>query len=75
MAQITTQAAIAGNVRALKARRRVGDAELAQVTGLSRSALNDRLNARAKFQVEELQALAEYFEVTLEQLLSDEAVA
>ncbi|GAA1790512.1 hypothetical protein GCM10009795_040250 [Nocardioides hankookensis] len=69
MLQITDQATIAENVRALKGRRRVSDAEIAEGTGLSRSAVNDRLNNRAKFQLDDLRAFATFFEVTLEQLL------
>lgn len=75
MAQTTTQEAIRGNLRALKGRRRVSDAKLAEVTGVSRSAFNDRMNGKAKFQIEELQAIANLLDVSLEQLLSDEAVA
>jgi hypothetical protein len=70
MQQTPDQAAIAENLRALKGRRRVSDAEIADGTGLSRSAVNDRLTGRARIQVEDLGKFAAYFEVPLEQLLA-----
>jgi transcriptional regulator with XRE-family HTH domain len=73
MTQITDQEAIAENVRVGKARRRVSDAKIAEAIGISRSALNDRMNNRARFQIDELQAIAAFLEIPLEQLLSPAA--
>jgi transcriptional regulator with XRE-family HTH domain len=70
MQHITSHEEIAENVRAAKARRRVSDADIAEAIGLSRSAINDRMNNRAKFQIDELQAIAAYLDVPLEQLLA-----
>ncbi|NHA01997.1 hypothetical protein G5V59_26770 [Nocardioides sp. W3-2-3] len=47
------QATIAENLRVLKARRRVSDATIAAGTGLTPSAVNDRLNCRARVQAHE----------------------
>lgn len=69
MTQTAQLSAIADNVRAAKARRRVTDAQIAAAVGLSRSAINDRMNGRAKFQIDELQAIAAYLDVPLHQLL------
>lgn len=63
------QAAIAANLRALKGRRRVSDAAIAVGTGLSRSAVNDRLNGNTRIQLDDLGKFAAYFDVTIEQLL------
>ncbi|MDI6911450.1 helix-turn-helix transcriptional regulator [Nocardioides sp.] len=70
MPQVTDQEAIAANVRAAKARRRVTDADIANAIGASRSAINDRMNGRAKFQIDELQRIAAFLDVPLEQLLA-----
>lgn len=70
MTQITDQEAIAENVRVGKARRRVSDAKIAEAIGISRSALNDRMNGKARFQIDELQAIAAFLEISLEQLLA-----
>lgn len=75
MPQITDQDAIAENVRAAKGRRRVSDADIAAAIGLSRSALNDRMIGRTRFQVTELQAIAVHLEVPLEQLLAPAATS
>lgn len=73
MQQSTHQATIASNLRAVKGRRRVSDAEIAVATGLSRTAVNDRLTGRVKIQLDDLRAFAEYFGVPLEQLLQPAA--
>jgi len=70
MEQTTDQAAIAANLRALKGRRRVSDAAIADGTGLSRSAVNDRLNGNARIQLDDLGKFAAFFDVTIEQLLA-----
>ncbi len=64
------QATIAENLRVLKARRRVSDATIAAGTGLTPSAVNDRLNCRARVQADELARFAAFFGVSVEQLLA-----
>lgn len=70
MTQNTRREEIAANVRAVKARRRVTDAEIAEALGLPRSGVNERMNGRARWQVEELEALTAFLDTTLEQLLA-----
>ncbi|WP_460787051.1 helix-turn-helix domain-containing protein [Nocardioides maradonensis] len=70
MVQITSREQIAENVRAAKARRRVTDAAIAEATGLSRSGVNERINGNANFRIDELQKVAAFLEVPLEQLLA-----
>lgn len=70
MRQTIDQATVAGNVRMLKGFRRVSDEFLAEATGLSRTAVNDRLNGRARFQIEELPAFAAAFDVTVDRLFA-----
>lgn len=72
MAEITAQETLVGNIRALKARRRVSDGAFGEALGLSRTATNERLNLKVKFQIEEVQAAADFFGVPLEQLLAAE---
>lgn len=75
MPHIADQATVAENLRALKGRRRVSDAEIAAGTGLSRSAVNDRLTGRVRTQIEDLARFAAYFGVTVDQLLERPAEA
>lgn len=66
-------AIVAENLRALKGRRRVSDAEIAEGTGMSRSAVNDRMIGRARVQVDDLGKFAAYFGVTVDELLAPAA--
>lgn len=66
----SSQDAIAENVRVAKARRRASDLTIAEAVGMSRSAFNDRMNGRAKFQIDELVAIAAFLEVTVDDLLA-----
>lgn len=69
------QATIAENLRVLKARRRASDAAIAEGVGLSASAVNDRMNCRARVQAAELSRFADFFGVTVEELLTAGAEA
>ncbi|GAA3664473.1 hypothetical protein GCM10022237_25700 [Nocardioides ginsengisoli] len=64
------QATIAENLRAFKARRRVSDAAIADGVGLTASAVNDRMNCRARVQADELPRFATFFGVTVAELLA-----
>jgi transcriptional regulator with XRE-family HTH domain len=66
----TSQDAIAENVRVAKARRRKSDLAIAEGVGMSRSAFNDRMNGRAKFQIDEVIAIAAFLEVSVDELLT-----
>lgn len=70
MADTNRRDEIAANVRAEKGRRRVADADIAHVLGISRPAANERLNGKTHFRIEELEQLAEYFQVPLDVLLA-----
>ncbi len=65
----TPRETIAGNARAEIARRRVRQSDLVDVLGVSQPALSRRLNGEVDFTIGELQALAAYLEISLEQLL------
>ena len=70
MTHITTQEAITGNVLALKGRGRVTDEALGEAIGLSRAAVNDRLNLKAKWQIEEVLRAAAFFGVDVVDLFA-----
>lgn len=70
MHQITSGEDITANVRAEMARRRVDQAYVAGLLGLSRGAVSDRLRGRSRLRVDELQKIAADFNVPLEQLLA-----
>lgn len=73
MPQTASRERIAENVRAAKARRRVTDADIADVIGVSRSAANDRINGNANFRIHELQLLAVFLDTPFEQLIAPAA--
>lgn len=70
MRQTSTRQEIAANVRAALAYRGLEQAALAPVIGKSESAVSTRLRGVAHFRVEELQAIAAFLDVPLEQLLA-----
>jgi transcriptional regulator with XRE-family HTH domain len=78
MPNTTSREEIAANVRAAVARARVEQSAIADLLGKSRPAVSDRMHGRTHFRVDELQAIAAFLEVPLEQLLapaSEEASA
>lgn len=61
---------VAAEVRALMGRHKVTQAQLAEVLGLSsQGAVSYRLNGTQEFKLSELDALAEYFGTTVEELV------
>lgn len=53
------------------ARRRVDQAAIADLLGISRAAVSDRLRGRTKFKVEELVAIGRHLDTKLDKLLGD----
>lgn len=68
--QTTSRDEIAANVRAAMAYRRVEQAAIADLLGKSKASVSDRLRGITHFRVDELQAIAAFLEVPLEQLLA-----
>lgn len=75
MEQITSREQIAANVRAEMARRRVHQGDIARVIGKSRPSASDRVRGATHFRIDELQKIAAFLEVPLEQLLSSTPTA
>lgn len=73
MRQTTTREEIAANVRAALAYRGLEQSSLVPVIGKSDSAVSTRLRGVAHFRIDELQAIAAFLEVPLEQLLAPAA--
>lgn len=73
MRQTTTREEIAANVRAALAYRGLEQSALAPVIGKSESAVSTRLRGVAHFRIDELQAIAVFLEVPLDQLLAPAA--
>ncbi|GAA4117574.1 hypothetical protein GCM10022215_18380 [Nocardioides fonticola] len=71
----TSRAAIAANVRAELARRRVAAGHLGAEMGLSPAAMSRRLNGDVEFTVGELQTIAGRLGVPLDLLLAEKATA
>lgn len=69
---ITAQA-VGDNVRAAMHARRVDQAAVARVIGKTQPSISDRLTGKTEFRVSELQAIAAFLEVPLEQLLAPAA--
>lgn len=61
--------AVAEEVRVLIARRRLNQTVLAGAIGMSQSALSRRLSTEKPFDLDELEALANYFDVPLSALI------
>lgn len=70
MTQTTSREEIAANVRAAMGRGRVAVGEVADVIGKSQSSTSERINGHTHFRIDELQAIAAYLGVSLEQLLA-----
>jgi transcriptional regulator with XRE-family HTH domain len=68
--QPATGDSLINNIRAEMARRRVDQGDIARLLGLSRNAVSDRLRGRSRIQLDELQAIATFLQVPLEQLLA-----
>lgn len=66
---------VAGNVRALMARRGVSQQRLAEVLGLSQSAISKRLRGLTPWDVNEMGTIATAFEVPIGSLLADDQPA
>lgn len=73
MQNTTSREEIAANVRAAIAYRGVDHGAIAKLIGKSRPATSDRLRGLTHFRVDELQAIAAFLEVPLEQLLAPAA--
>lgn len=61
--------AVAEEVRALMARRRTSQMALAHALDMGQSSLSRRLNADHPFDLDELEVVAEYFDVPITDLL------
>lgn len=59
----TLRETVAGEVRARMARKRVRQVDLAEVLGMSQPSLSQRLTGRYPFTVDELDRLAQFFDV------------
>ena len=70
MAQTTTAASAAGNVRAELARAGLSATRAARDIGWSNSRMFRRLNGGIPFDVDELQVLSDYLNVPVETFLS-----
>lgn len=73
MPQITSRAEIAANVRAALAYRGKDQMSLTGVIGRSQSAVSARVRGQRNFRVDELQAIAAFLDVPLEQLIAPSA--
>ena len=60
--------ALAAEIRAEKARRKIANHELAEALGISTATLRRRLDGVRPFYFHELEALARYFDVPLSEL-------
>lgn len=70
MGHTTTRDEIAANVRSAMARRRVAVSEIADLIGKAQSSMSERINGHTHFRVDELQSIAAFLEIPLEQLLA-----
>ena len=70
MQQSSRREEIAANTRAAKARRQATDADIAKALGITRPGVCERMNGKARWQIEELEKLADFLDVPLEQLLA-----
>ncbi|WP_165692431.1 helix-turn-helix transcriptional regulator [Mycobacteroides abscessus] len=68
------QSHVADNVRAEAARRGKNQGDLAQLLGISRQGVSQRLLGRIEFRVGELQAIAAFLNVPIATLVPDQAV-
>lgn len=68
--QITARLAVAEEVLGLMGRRRVSQTALARHLGMSQPALSKRLNAVQTFSLDELLAIAAYFDVEVTALFN-----
>lgn len=76
MQRPTSREEIAANVREAMTDRRVDQAEIVQIIGKSAASVSERVRGITHFRVDELQLIAAYLEVPLEQLLeADQAEA
>lgn len=69
------QSHVADNVRAEAARRGKNQNDLAELLGISRQGVSQRLLGRIEFRVGELQAIAAFLKVPITTLVPDQAVA
>lgn len=69
------QSHVADNVRAEAARRGKNQNDLAELLGISRQGVSQRLLGRIEFRVGELQAIAAFLNVPITTLVPDQAVA
>lgn len=65
--------AIAANVRAEVARKGIARSEVADLLGMSQSALSRRLTGTASFSAEDIAALADYLATSVDALLGEVA--
>ena len=64
------QETIAEEIRVLMARRRITQGDLAELLGVSRPTLSSRMNGRVPWTVDELEALANYFDMPITALIA-----
>lgn len=64
---------VAGEVRALLARRRISGKQLAAHLGISQFAVSRRLRGETPFSIDELSCAAEFLGVPVEQLIAAQA--
>lgn len=69
----TYREAVAAEVRAMMGRRRITQGAIAQALGLSQAAVSRRLTGDTAFDLDDVFALARYFDVKLSALLPEPA--
>ncbi|MYV30348.1 helix-turn-helix domain-containing protein [Rhodococcus sp. DSM 6344] len=65
---------IAQNVRAEAARRRISQRVLAQKLGMQQQSLSQRLLGRVSFRAEELDIIAQVFDLPVSELMGEQAL-
>lgn len=70
----TLRERISGEVLALMGRHRVTQTTLAAYLGMKQSSLSDRLKCMTPWRVDELEAIAAYFDVPVTKLLGDDPI-
>ncbi|MFZ2172766.1 MAG: helix-turn-helix transcriptional regulator [Rhodococcus sp. (in: high G+C Gram-positive bacteria)] len=66
---------VADNVRGEAARKRISQRQLGEAIGLSQQSLSRRLLGRTAFDVNELSAIAEYLDIPVSTLISENSTA
>lgn len=69
---VTPSEAVAAEVRAFMARKRISQTTAAAALGIGQSSMSRRLNGTAPFTVDELYRLADLFQISPSDLISSE---